>query len=95
MKPEDNPTVPKAEQISKNILYISYDSFKEIIIVNRKITKIESDKKKISVSVKHLTEDPYSKIINKYGDTSSYLFIWYFSIENRCMWRSFKSADDK
>jgi len=31
-----------------------------------KITKIESDKKKISISVKHLTEDPYSKIINKY-----------------------------
>ena len=41
MKPEDNPTVPKAEQISKNILCISYDSFKEIIIVNRKITKID------------------------------------------------------
>jgi len=31
-----------------------------------KITKIETAKKKISVSVKHLTEDPYSKIINKY-----------------------------
>ncbi len=31
-----------------------------------KVTKIESDKKKISVSIKHLTEDPYSKIINKY-----------------------------
>ena len=31
-----------------------------------KITKIESKTKKISVSVKHLTEDPYSKIINKY-----------------------------
>jgi small subunit ribosomal protein S1 len=31
-----------------------------------KITKIETDKKKISVSMKHLTEDPYSKIINKY-----------------------------
>ena len=31
-----------------------------------KITKIENEKKKISVSMKHLTEDPYSKIINKY-----------------------------
>jgi len=31
-----------------------------------KITKIENVKKKISVSIKHLTEDPYSKIINKY-----------------------------
>ena len=31
-----------------------------------KITKIEPKTKKISISVKHLTEDPYSKIINKY-----------------------------
>ena len=31
-----------------------------------KITKIENEKKKISVSMKHLVEDPYSKIINKY-----------------------------
>ena len=31
-----------------------------------KVTKIESKTKKISVSVKHLTEDPYTKIINKY-----------------------------
>ena len=31
-----------------------------------KVIKIESKTKKISVSVKHLTEDPYSKIINKY-----------------------------
>ena len=31
-----------------------------------KVTKIDSKTKKISVSVKHLTEDPYSKIINKY-----------------------------
>tara|TARA_Y100000590_G_C15693475_1_gene1004283 strand:+ start:242 stop:1954 length:1713 start_codon:yes stop_codon:yes gene_type:complete len=31
-----------------------------------KITKIETKKQKISVSIKHLTEDPYSKIINKY-----------------------------
>ena len=31
-----------------------------------KVTKIESKSKKISVSIKHLTEDPYSKIINKY-----------------------------
>jgi len=31
-----------------------------------KVTKIEMKTKKISVSVKHLTEDPYSKIINKY-----------------------------
>jgi len=31
-----------------------------------KITKIESAKQKISVSIKHLTEDPYTKIINKY-----------------------------
>ena len=34
--------------------------------INVKITKIEKDTKKISVSIKHLTEDPYSKIINKY-----------------------------
>ncbi len=31
-----------------------------------KVTKIEQKTKKISVSIKHLTEDPYSKIINKY-----------------------------
>ena len=31
-----------------------------------KVTKIDVKTKKISVSVKHLTEDPYSKIINKY-----------------------------
>ena len=31
-----------------------------------KVTKIETEKKKISVSIKHLTEDPYSKVINKY-----------------------------
>jgi small subunit ribosomal protein S1 len=31
-----------------------------------KVTKIEPKTKKISVSVKHLTEDPYTKIINKY-----------------------------
>ena len=31
-----------------------------------KITKIEPVEKKISVSIKHLTEDPYMKIINKY-----------------------------
>tara|TARA_Y100000590_G_scaffold325840_1_gene369707 strand:- start:2067 stop:3779 length:1713 start_codon:yes stop_codon:yes gene_type:complete len=31
-----------------------------------KITKIEPVKLKISVSIKHLTEDPYAKIINKY-----------------------------
>ena len=31
-----------------------------------KVTKIEPKTKKISVSVKHLTEDPYAKIINKY-----------------------------
>ena len=31
-----------------------------------KITKIEPKEKKISVSIKHLTEDPYTKIINKY-----------------------------
>ena len=31
-----------------------------------KVTKIDEKTKKISVSVKHLTEDPYSKIINKY-----------------------------
>ena len=34
--------------------------------VKVKVTKIESKTKKISVSVKHLTEDPYSKIINRY-----------------------------
>ena len=31
-----------------------------------KVIKIETKTKKISVSVKHLTEDPYTKIINKY-----------------------------
>jgi small subunit ribosomal protein S1 len=31
-----------------------------------KVTKIELKTKKISVSVKHLSEDPYTKIINKY-----------------------------
>lgn len=31
-----------------------------------KVTKIDVKTKKISVSVKHLIEDPYSKIINKY-----------------------------
>ena len=31
-----------------------------------KITKIEPIEKKITVSIKHLTEDPYTKIINKY-----------------------------
>ena len=31
-----------------------------------KVTKIEPKTKKISVSIKHLTEDPYSKSINKY-----------------------------
>jgi len=31
-----------------------------------KITKIDPEKLKISVSIKHLTEDPYTKIINKY-----------------------------
>ena len=34
--------------------------------VKVKVTKIETKTKKISVSIKHLTEDPYSKIINKY-----------------------------
>ena len=34
--------------------------------VKVKIIKIEPVKQKISVSIKHLTEDPYSKIINKY-----------------------------
>tara|TARA_Y100000590_G_scaffold457878_1_gene611433 strand:+ start:650 stop:2356 length:1707 start_codon:yes stop_codon:yes gene_type:complete len=34
--------------------------------VKVKITKIEPVKLKISVSIKHLTEDPYAKIINKY-----------------------------
>ena len=34
--------------------------------VKVKITKIEPIKLKISVSIKHLTEDPYAKIINKY-----------------------------
>ena len=37
-----------------------------------KITKIETDKRKISVSIKHLTEDPYSKIINKYEIGKTY-----------------------
>ena len=34
--------------------------------INVKVTKIEPKTKKISVSIKHLTEDPYSKIIHKY-----------------------------
>mgnify|MGYP006092938959 CR=1 FL=1 len=34
--------------------------------VKVKITKIEPINLKISVSIKHLTEDPYAKIINKY-----------------------------
>ena len=34
--------------------------------VKVKITKIEKIKLKISVSIKHLTEDPYTTIINKY-----------------------------
>ena len=34
--------------------------------VKVKIIKIEPVKLKISVSIKHLTEDPYTKIINKY-----------------------------
>jgi len=37
-----------------------------------KVTKIEPKTKKISVSVKHLTEDPYSKIINKYEIGKTY-----------------------
>ena len=40
-----------------------------------KITKIETEKKKISVSMKHLTEDPYSKIINKYEIGKKYAAI--------------------
>ena len=37
-----------------------------------KVTKIEPQTNKISVSVKHLTEDPYSKIINKYEIGKTY-----------------------
>ena len=37
-----------------------------------KVTKIEPKTNKISVSVKHLTEDPYSKIINKYEIGQTY-----------------------
>tara|TARA_Y100000590_G_scaffold354048_1_gene407248 strand:+ start:4559 stop:6271 length:1713 start_codon:yes stop_codon:yes gene_type:complete len=37
-----------------------------------KVTKIEPKTKKISVSIKHLTEDPYSKIINKYEIGKTY-----------------------
>ena len=37
-----------------------------------KVTKIEPQTNKISVSVKHLTEDPYSKIINKYEIGQTY-----------------------
>ena len=37
-----------------------------------KITKIEPVEKKISVSIKHLTEDPYTKIINKYDIGKKY-----------------------
>jgi len=34
--------------------------------VKVKVSKIEKERKKISVSIKHLTEDPYTKVINKY-----------------------------
>lgn len=37
-----------------------------------KVIKIEPKTKKISVSIKHLTEDPYSKIINKYNIGQKY-----------------------
>jgi len=37
-----------------------------------KITKIETEKKKISVSMKHLVEDPYSKMIDKYEVGKTY-----------------------
>ena len=37
-----------------------------------KITKIDPKTKKISVSVKHLTEDPYAKLINKYKVGNKY-----------------------
>jgi len=40
--------------------------------VKVKITKIEPVKLKISVSIKHLTEDPYTKVINKYKIGSKY-----------------------
>tara|TARA_B110000438_G_scaffold13375_1_gene12931 strand:+ start:21 stop:1733 length:1713 start_codon:yes stop_codon:yes gene_type:complete len=40
--------------------------------VKVKVTKIEPQTNKISVSVKHLTEDPYSKIINKYEIGQTY-----------------------
>ena len=40
--------------------------------VKVKITKIEPVKLKISVSIKHLTEDPYAKIINKYDIGKKY-----------------------
>ena len=40
--------------------------------VKVKITKIEQKNLKISVSIKHLTEDPYTKIINKYEIGSKY-----------------------
>tara|TARA_B100000029_G_scaffold495358_1_gene560242 strand:- start:6 stop:1712 length:1707 start_codon:yes stop_codon:yes gene_type:complete len=37
-----------------------------------KVTKIEQEKKKISVSIKQLTEDPYSSLINKYEIGKTY-----------------------
>jgi len=37
-----------------------------------KVTKIDPKTKKISVSVKHLTQDPYSEIINKYEVGKTY-----------------------
>jgi len=40
-----------------------------------KITKIDTEKKKISVSMKHLIDDPYSKIINKYEIGKKYTAI--------------------
>jgi small subunit ribosomal protein S1 len=40
-----------------------------------KIIRIEEKTKKISVSVKHLTEDPYTKIINKYEIGKKYTAI--------------------
>ena len=41
--------------------------------VKVKVTKIEKEKKKISVSIKHLTEDPYTKVISKYKIGKKYL----------------------
>ena len=62
--------------------------------VKVKVTKIEREKKKISVSIKHLTEDPYSKIINKYevgkkypGVVTKVHGLWSCFVNSKNLWK--------